>query len=192
MAHLQTIVAATAVAAALAIQPAFARVDVKVEFDKAFDFKSVRTWGWNPRGPGEVKMARTQQDDPEAMRARAEPVILDAVTAAIGRLGLQQTTAEPDLQVTYYLLLTTSMSAQALGQFLPATTGWGLPPFEQATQSLKMMNRGSLVLDLAGKGEVVWRGVAQTNIKFDADNEKRESLLREAVRDLLAKYPPRR
>ena len=101
MAHLQTFVAATAVAAALAIQPAFARVDVNVEFDN-------------------------------------------------------------------------------------------LPPFEQATQSLKMMNRGSLVLDLTGKGEVVWRGVAQTNIKFDADNEKRESLLREGVRDLLAKYPPRR
>ena len=116
-----TFVAATAVAAALAIQPAFARVDVNVEFDKAFDFKSVRTWGWNPRGAGEIEVARTQQDDPEAMRARAEPVILDEVTAAIGR-----------------------------------------------------------------------RGVAQTNITFDADNEKRESLLREGVRDLLAKYPPRR
>ena len=121
MAHLQTFVAATAVAAALAIQPAFARVDVNVEFDKAFDFKSVPNVGVESSRRRRVKMARTQQDDPEAMRARAEPVILDEVTAAIGR-----------------------------------------------------------------------RGVAQTNIKFDADNEKRESLLREGVRDLLAKYPPRR
>jgi uncharacterized protein DUF4136 len=187
----QRIACVVAAAVMLAIMPVAARVDVKVEFDKAFDFKGVKTWGWNPRAPGEVKMARTQQDDPESARRRAEPIIVDAVTAAIGKKGLQQTTAEPDLTVTYYLLLTTSMSAQTVGQFLPATTGWGLPPFEQATQSLKMMNRGSLVLDLTGKGNVVWRGLAQANIKFDADESKRESLLREAVRDLLAKYPPR-
>ena len=60
------------------------------------------------------------------------------------------------------------MSTQTMGQFLPATTAWGLPPFPQATQSLKIMNRGSLVLDLSAKGTVVWRGVAQAKIKMDA------------------------
>ena len=83
------------------------------------------------------------------------------------------------------------MSAQTMGQFLPATTAWGLPPFEQATQSLKMMNQGSLVLDLSAKDVVVWRGVAQAKIKIDADDKKREALLREAVRDLLRRYPPK-
>ena len=182
---------AVGVGLVLSILPAAARMDVKVEFDKAFDFKTIRTWGWRPSGPGDVKMARTQQDDPESIRRQAEPILVDAVTTQIARRGLQPATADPDLIVTYYLLLTTSMSAQTLGQFLPATTGWGLPPFEQATQSLTMMNRGSLVLDLSAKGNVVWRGVAQANIKFDADAKKRESLLQEAVRDLLAKYPPK-
>jgi hypothetical protein len=55
-----------------------------------------------------------------------------------------------------------------------------------------MMHRGSLVLDLSANGQVVWRGVAQANIKVDADERKREQLIREAVRDLLAKYPVRR
>jgi hypothetical protein len=191
MKETQRIACAVAAAVVLVMSPVMGRMDVKVEFDKAFDFKAVKTWGWNPRAAGEVKMARTQQDDPESVRRQAEPIILDAVTATISKKGLQQTTAEPDLTVTYYLLLSTSMSAQTIGQFLPATTGWGLPPFEQATQSLKMMNRGSLVLDLSGKGNVVWRGLAQADIKFDADEKKRESLLREAIRDLLAKYPPR-
>ena len=54
-----------------------------------------------------------------------------------------------------------------------------------------MMNRGSLVLDLSAKGAVVWRGVAQANISFDADEKKRESLIREGVRDLLKRYPPK-
>jgi hypothetical protein len=60
-------------------QTALARMDVNAEFHKSFDFRTVRTWAWNPLGPGAVKMARTGEDDPEAMRARAEPVIVDAV-----------------------------------------------------------------------------------------------------------------
>jgi hypothetical protein len=107
------------------------------------------------------------------------------------RLKLQQTEAEPDLIVGYYLLLSTNMSAQTIGQFLPATTAWGLPPFAAATQSLKIMNQGSLVLDLSAKGTVVWRGLAQARIKLDADALQREALLRESVRDLLRRYPPR-
>jgi len=168
-----------------------ARLDVKVEFDKTFDFKASRTWGWDAEKRGDVKMARTRYDDPDAMRARAEPIIVDTVTTEMARRGLQPA-SPPDLVVTYYLLMTTSLSAQTLGQFLPAVSAWGLPPFEGATQSLEMMNRGSLVLDLSAKGQVVWRGVAQANIKVDADDRKRENLIREAVRKLLAKYPARR
>jgi hypothetical protein len=180
---------AVGVALVLGLHPAAARMDVKVEFDKAFDFAAVRTWGWKPEGPGDIKMARTKDDDPEAVRLMAEPIVMDAVSTEMTRHGLTPGGDTPDLTVTYYLLLSTTMSAQTMGQFLPATTAWGLPPFDQATQSIKMMNHGSLVLDLAAKGTVVWRGLAQADVKFDADAKKRESLLREAVRDLLAKYP---
>jgi uncharacterized protein DUF4136 len=183
----------TAVAMALAMHAVLtARMDVRVEYDKTFDFKPMRTWAWNPQGPGEVKMARTKDDDPEAMHQRTMPLIVEAVSTTLEQRGLKTATGEPDLTVTYYLLLTTSMSAQTLGQFLPATTAWGLPPFAPATQSMKLMNRGSLVIDLSAKQTVVWRGVAQANVKFDADEARRQALIREAVRDLLRRYPPRR
>ena len=54
------------------------------------------------------------------------------------------------------------------------------------------MNHGSLVLDLSAKDTVVWRGVAQAKIAFGLDDKKREALLREGVRDLLKRYPPKR
>ena len=171
---------------------AIAGVDVKVDLDKAFDFKSARTWAWNPEGPGDVKMARTQEDDPEAMRAWVEPVMVDAVTSELSRRGRQPATATPDLLVTYYLLLTTSMSSQTVGQFLPATTMWGVPPFAPATQSLEVMNQGALVLDLKAAGKVVWRGVAQAKIRIGLEKTEREARLREAVRDLLRRYPAKR
>jgi hypothetical protein len=176
----------------VAYHPTLEGVDVKVEHNKAFDFRPMRTWAWNPQGAGKVVMARTQEDDPEAAKRKAEPVIVDAVATEMPRRGLTLAQSQPDLTLTYYLLLSTGTSAQIIGQFLPATTAWGLPPFDQATQSLTMMNHGSLVLDLSAKDAVVWRGVAQAKIDFEIDDKKREALLREGVRDLLRRYPPKR
>jgi len=53
------------------------------------------------------------------------------------------------------------------------------------------MNMGSLVLDLTAQDVVVWRGVAQAKIKLGEDTDKRTALLREAVRDLLKRFPPK-
>ena len=78
-----------------------------------------------------------------------------------------------------------------MGQFLPPTMAWGLPLFPQATTSMKVLNQGALVLDLSAKGSVVWRGVAQAQLKTDTDFKKREALIREGVRDLLKRYPPK-
>ena len=169
-----------------------ARVDVKFDYDKTFDFRPVKTWAWVPGQPGDVKMARTQEDDPEAARKLAEPIILDAMAKEMPKRGLEFTTATPDVTWTYYLLLTTSMTAQTIGQFVPTVAAWGLPLIPQATQSLEIMNQGSVVLDASAGGNVVWRGVAQAKFDMDADMKKRESVLREAIRDLVIKFPPKR
>lgn len=178
-----TILAVACAAATLAA------VDVQVDVDKTFDFAGVRTWSWNPDGAGHVRMARTQLDDPEAVQRQAEPLIMTAVAEELDKRGVQHTTGVADVTVTYFLLLSTNLSAQTVGQFVPSTTEWALPPLTRGTQSLKLMNRGSLVLDASAKGTVVWRGVADANIKVHAEAKQREALLREAVRDLLRRFP---
>ncbi len=170
--------------------PAVLAIDVKVDHDKAFDFKSAQTWTWSAK-PGDVKMARTQEDDPEAMRKIAEPVIMSAVANEMTRRGLKQAPGAA-LAVTYYLLLSIEASSQTLGQFLPAVTQWGVPPYAPATQSLEMMNHGSLVLDMTARDVIVWRGVANAKIKRETEEPKREELIREAVRDLLKSFPPKK
>ncbi len=174
---------------ALVVQTVLA-VDVNIDFDKAFNFKAAHTWAWNPDGAGKVMMARTPDDDPEALKKLAEPIIMDAVTAETLRRGLKSASDAPDLLLNYYLLLSTGTSAQTLGQFIPGPAAWGIPPFAPGTQSLEMINQGSLVLDFTVKQEVVWRGVARSNIRIGVDAKRREALLREAVRDLLRRFPP--
>ena len=174
----------------LALPAALVAVDVKVEYDKTFDFRSVRTWNWAPDF-GQVIMARTKDDEPEAMRDRAEPIIVNAVAAEMNKLGLPRVDVAPDLTMMYYLLLSTTFSAQTVGQFLPSTVQWGLPLFAPQTQSLEYMNQGSLVIDLRAKEVIVWRGLAQAKIKPDETSARREQLLRESVRDLLKRIPKR-
>ncbi|MDH4354221.1 MAG: DUF4136 domain-containing protein [Actinomycetota bacterium] len=175
---------------ALLVVPASARVKVDIAFDKTFDFSKVKTWSWNPEGPGEVKMARTKDDDPDAMKAKSEPWILSEVAAEMAKRGLSESAA-PDVSVKYYLLLSTTMNSQVMGQFLPGTTAWAMPPFLARTQSMEILNQGSLVLDMTANGAIVWRGVAQAQIKLDTTDQKREALVREGVRDLLRRFPPK-
>jgi hypothetical protein len=183
---------ASTIALALLVQAVAAgEVKVEVGYDRTVDFKAFGTWGWHPDGPGEVRMARTADDDREGAQRDAEPVITAAVLEEMQKRGLAFVREKPDAVVSFYLLLTTGSSSQTLGQFLPATPEWGLPPLTGATQSLEIVNQGSLVLDVSVGGAVVWRGVAKANVKLGADAAKRHALLREAVRDLVRRFPPR-
>lgn len=169
-----------------------AKIDVKVEHDKSFDFKSVKSWAWSETGRGTVIMARTQKDDGEAMRQVAEPIIVAAMARESARRKLTEApAATADVRLKYHLLMSMGQSAQTLGQFLPGAAQWGLPPFPAATQSLTLMNQGSLVFDFSAKDTVIWRGVAYAQIKLDADEKKRQSLLEEAVRELMRRFPPK-
>ena len=171
-----------------------AAVKVRTQFTKSFDFAKARTWSWHDGSPGEVKMARTADDDPEVVRQRAEPVIMEAVAAALPKRGLTAVAAgaPADLQVKYYVLITIGTDAQQLGQFLPAVTAWGLPPFAGATQSYKVIEQGSLVIDISANKEVVWRGIGQAELKPGQTAEKRAALVKEAVAEILKHYPPKK
>ena len=166
-----------------------AGVKVQTQFDKTFDFRGMRTWAWHPTGPGEVKMAVTPDDNPEAVRARFEPVIIDAVQKELAKHQLQGPgDGTPQLYVHYYVLISTSMSAQTMGQFAPA---WGVPLFASATQSLRVFPKGSLLIDVtaAATKAIVWRGLAEAEISTDRAPAERDARLRAAIGELLKKFP---
>jgi Domain of unknown function (DUF4136) len=181
-----------AAAVVAAVQFGTAAIDTRSAFDKAFDFTQAHTWAWNPKGAGEVVAARTKDDDPQGIKRRAEPIIMSAASVEMPRRGLTAATAAPDLTLTYYLLLTIGDSRQVAGQFLPAVAQWGIPPFTPQTTALEYIPTGSLVLDLAAKGEVVWRGVGEGKIDWDLNEKQREKLVRDAVKKILDRYPPKK
>jgi hypothetical protein len=170
-----------------------AKVQVKSDQDKQFDFKSVRTWGWDVEEAGDVKMARAADDDPAPIKKRYGPTIVDAISNELRERGLTPAApaATPDLRFHYYLLVTVGFDAQIMGQFLPATPVWGLPPFAPSTSALSIIQQGSLVLDAVSPavGQVVWRCIAQTEIEAERTPEQRDKRLREVVRELVKRLP---
>ena len=171
-----------------------AAMKVKTDHDPAFDFTKPRTWAWNAKEPGRVITARTANDNPEEIRSRAEPIIMEAVAAEMTRRKVLEpaSSGAPDLTIAYSLLLTLGSQSQQMGQFVPSTLEWGIVPFSGATQSLRGFEQGSLLLDMSANGSIVWRGVAQAEIKPGTAQDKRAQLIREAVRDVLAKFPPKK
>jgi hypothetical protein len=171
--------------------PVLAGIKLRVDADPAIDFTAFKTWAWSD-GIGDVMLARTPKDDPEDLRKRAQPIIVDTVATQMPLRGLQLAKNSPDLTLRYYLLVTIGTNAQQMGQFVPTVLDWGLPLFAPATTSYKVIQSGALVLDLRQKDKVVWRAVAEAEIKMDMPQDKRASVLKDAVTQALEKYPPKK
>jgi Domain of unknown function (DUF4136) len=171
-----------------------AKVKVDVMRDPQVGFRPLKTFAWHPDGAGEVKVLVKNSGDPEKLRERFEPVIRPAVEQALAAKGLTPAQGgSPDLYASYYLLITAGDSSQAMGQFLSPTMEWGIPPFQGATQSLKIYEQGSLILDLSSPSlkSAVWRGVAKAEIDRQRTEPQRDDRIREAVREMVKKYPPK-
>jgi hypothetical protein len=179
---------------ALAVAVVQAGVKVRAEFDKEYDFSKARTFGWHPDGAGEVKLLMREGGDPEQIRIRWEPTIKDAVEQEMTKRGLAPATSGvPDLYLNYYFLSGPNSEAQTRGQFIGAIPPWGVPDFEMTTTSLKIFEQGTLILDIIDgpKRQIVWRGIAEAQVDRQRTPVEREKRLREAVGELLKKYPPK-
>jgi len=168
------------------------KIKIKTQVDDRFSFDGLHAWTWSPDGTGQVKMATTANADPEALRQRVDPVIVPLVEQELSKKGFTKS-EKADLIVNYYVLVTVGQSSQYMGQFVGSIPQWGLPPFEGSTTALRAFPVGTLLIDIVSPSEkaVVWRGAAQAELDLEAPQEQRKQRLEQAVRDVLAKFPPK-
>ena len=74
---------------------AVAGVKVQSQRDPKFDFSQLKTWSWNPSGPGDVKVWVTAESKSEPVKRKYEPVIMQAVEDELARRGLSRASATP-------------------------------------------------------------------------------------------------
>jgi hypothetical protein len=167
-------------------------VKTRVERDPKFDFKTLKTWVWNPTGPGQVKVWVTADSKSEPVQRQYEPVIMEAVESEFARRGYASgTSVAPDFHVTYYVLVTVGSSSQQMGQFLPTNAQWGIPLWSPNTSAMTFYPQGTMVIDAASMatGNLVWRGIAEAKVEMQNSEAERSKRLREVIRDLVTKFP---
>ncbi len=68
-----------------------------------------------------------------------------------------------------------------------------MPPFLAVTQSLKIFEQGSLVLDVRRPdGNVIWRGVTQAEMQRERPDAERNKRLTGFINDILKQFPPKK
>jgi hypothetical protein len=182
----------TAVAATGIIARA-AKTNIRTESDPKFSFAGLRTWAWHPDAAGEVRLAYSSSADPNKVHERVRPVIVEGVTREMAARGFTETADHPDLYVHYYVLVAVQSSAQTMGQFLPATPEWGLPPFTASTTALSIYPVGTFLMDMTvpGREGIVWRGAAEREVDLERPDTERRKILLRAIADLLKQFPPK-
>jgi hypothetical protein len=171
-----------------------AGVKVRASFDKEYDFTKPKTFGWHPDGAGEIKLLQLSGDDPVKLLERFDPVMKEAIATELTKRGfVLATNGKPDLVVHYYVLIGPNSESQFRGQFIGAVPPWGLPDFAMTTTSFKVFEQGTVVVDLmdAPRKEIVWRGVAETEIQRQRTPAERDARIRAGIADLLKKFPPK-
>jgi hypothetical protein len=168
------------------------RTDVHSYYDPAVKFEGFKVYAWLPR---------EESGDPMIDDNLLEQRVRGAVESELAAKGYEKTTSgRPDFWVGYHTVLQPKTSVEKLNQVYPYYHAPGesdsfapeLHPTAGAGYSERSYDEGMLVLDVADAKErrLIWRASAQTEVNLKARSSKREKQVREAVKKMLARFPP--
>jgi hypothetical protein len=169
------------------------KIKITVQKAKQYRFEGRHTYAWHPEEPVSVKVLQSM-GDPEKIKAWIAPMVSPIVEQELARRGFTKVEADKaDFYVCYYLLVGPNYTSQYQGQFIGAIPAWGLPDFAMATTSLKVIDQGSLVVDVMSKElkATIWRGVAATQINGRLNDDERKVRFSKSIADMMKEFPPK-
>ena len=162
------------------------QAQVKADYDKEFDFESVKTYdiiGW-------------QKDSDQILNRFDKERLLDALTAEFESRGMKEVDGNADVDITLYVVLQQKTSTSAYTTFnggygYRGRWGWGYGGMGSASTTYSETDylQGTFVIDMynAGTKDLVWQGVITDTVKEKP--EKREKTIPKKMKKLMKKYP---
>lgn len=155
---------------------------INYDYDPRYDFQHYETWDWLPgewRETGEAVL-----HDP-LVQGRVEA----AIEVELGVKGHVRSTDSPDFFVAYFVTVREQSTSTTINEYYAGTPYQGQEWTYTLSQSWE---EGALVMDFidAEEQRIVWRGSAEAEVKPNLKPEKRNELLRKAVRKMLEHFPP--
>ncbi len=147
-------------------------ITVSHDYDIDADFSQLKTFDWMPDPAGTINSL------PEVIASSTliDKRIKGAVNSQLAAKGFQPVEKNPDFRVVYYLSVKEKLR------------DWGI----NYDGRVREIQQGTLVLDFVDPRsmEIIWRGVAKRTLDTNPSPEKTEKNINEAVRKLLANFPP--
>jgi hypothetical protein len=176
---------ATAVAAILLIPALAAAQKVSYDYDKGATFAAYKTYA-HKAGTGVGQ---------ELIDAR----IVAAIDAELAAKGLTRVESNPDVFVVYHMAFDkqkdiSTFSSGYGGGYGPYGWGWGGGwGGGTTTTQVRDILVGTLVIDVADakKGQLAWRGMGVKEVNTQANPEKRDKSINNAVKKIFKNYPPK-
>ena len=153
------------------------------DFDKTADFTAYKTYALKEGTPV------------------GQPLIDQRIVAAIDTQltakGMTKSETNPDVVVIYHVAFDkqkdiSTYSSGYGGGYGPYAYGWG-GGMSSTTTQVRDILVGTLVVDMADakKNQMVWRGIGVKEVNTQANPEKRDKSINEAVKKIFKNYPPK-
>ncbi len=170
--------------ALLGLASACSTIEVSYDFDPATDFQRLRTYAWLP-GP-----------QPETGNPRLDNTIIDSrirgsVDTLLAGRGYQKALpARADFLVAYHAAIDRKLDIQAINRYYGAGPRRG--GLVVTDTVVREYDAGTLLLDVVDRRsrKLLWRGSVQARITNQASPAERTERVRNAVTQLLEKFPP--
>jgi hypothetical protein len=149
-------------------------IDVSHDYDPDQDFTALKSWAWDPGDERRVEeVSRVSSLNHQRIRT--------AIQSELNRK--QYRTADP--KAADFLVRYRAAVGQRIESMPSTADGWYADDF-------RTYDEGTLVVEVlsAKDRSLLWRGEARTAIDFESAPDERTERIREAVREILAQFPP--
>lgn len=123
--------------------------------------------------------------------------IVAAIDTEMAAKGFAKSESNPDVFVVYHIAFDkekdiSTFSSGYGGGYGPYGWGWGGGMSTTSTQVRDILI-GTLVVDIADakKGELAWRGMGVKEVNTQANPEKRDKSINNAMKKIFKNYPPK-
>jgi hypothetical protein len=147
-----------------------------------------RTYAWEPA---------PQRENSRIYNPITEARVRSAVEKQLQARGYQEVSQKPDFRIGWHGAIDQKLDVQTVDQYYgyawdPWYSPFYLGPPVPETR-IREYQEGTLILDFidTASNKLVWRGVAQAELKESASAHKRQERLEEAVQGILKDFPPK-
>ena len=170
---------------ALAIPALVMAQKVTYDYEKSANFAGFKTYAY--------------KDGTKVGQELIDARIVAAIDAQLAAKGLTKSDANPDVFVVYHVAFDkqkdiSTYSSGYGGGYGPYGWGWGGAGWAGGSTHTQVRDIlvGTLVVDIADakKGQLAWRGMGVKEVNTQANPEKRDKSINNAVKKIFKNYPP--